>query len=53
MVPAVAPLAATAAQVIGGLAAVAGGGYAGAQAVPAATLPVFATINSEKRLTMG
>ena len=49
VVPAVAPLAATAAQVIGGLAAVAGGGYAGAQTLlPPATLPVFATINSER-----
>jgi len=48
-IPAVAPLATSAAQVIGGLAAVAGGGYAGGQAlIPAATLPVFATINSER-----
>ena len=37
------------AAVAGGLAAVAGGGYAGGQAlIPAATLPVFATINSER-----
>jgi iron complex outermembrane receptor protein len=37
------------AAVAGGLAAVAGGGYAGGQTlIPAATLPVFATINSER-----
>ena len=37
------------ATVAGSLAAIAGGGYAGGQAlIPAATLPVFATINSER-----
>ena len=37
------------AAVTGGLAAVAGGGYAGGQAlIPAESLPVFATINSER-----
>lgn len=45
----IAPLATTAAQVIGGLAAVAGGGYASGQAaIPSEALPVFGTINSER-----
>ncbi|MGB2085526.1 MAG: TonB-dependent receptor [Flavobacteriaceae bacterium] len=45
----VAPLAVAAAQVIGGLAAVGGGTYAlGQNLIPAAALPVFGAINSER-----